>query len=119
MATLSEPTFPLFSYGTLQLPTVQQATYGRLLEGEPDALAGFALRPLAISDPGVIAISGLSEHRIACRTGNPSDRIAGTVFRLTAAELAATDAYEVDVYARIEVALVSGLRAFVYVGPGA
>jgi hypothetical protein len=108
---------PVFSYGTLQLPEVQRANYGRLLEGRKDALRGYVLKPLAISDPEVVRISGLAVHDIACRTGDPADRIAGTVFTLSPAELAATDAYEVDVYGRIEVELESGARAFVYVGP--
>lgn len=107
----------LFSYGTLQLPDVQRATYGRLLDGRPDALTGYTLRPLAISDPEVVRISGLAVHSIAVRTGDPADRIAGTVFALTPAELAATDAYEVDVYGRVAVTLESGETAFVYVGP--
>jgi hypothetical protein len=33
----------LFSYGTLQQEDVQWSTFGRLLEGEPDELPGFAL----------------------------------------------------------------------------
>jgi hypothetical protein len=107
----------LFSYGTLQMPDVQRATYGRLLAGRPAALTGYALCPLVISDAEVVRISGLAVHSIACRTGDSADRIPGTVFSLTPAELEATDAYEVDVYARIEVALDSGCRAFVYVGP--
>ena len=73
----------LFSYGTLQLPQVQRANYGRLLEGRPDALAGFVLRPLAITDPEVVRVSGLAVHSIACRTGDPQDRIAGLLFTLT------------------------------------
>ena len=36
---------------------------------------------------------------------------------LSETELAATDAYEADGYARVEVTLESGARAFVYVGP--
>ncbi|RZJ42033.1 MAG: gamma-glutamylcyclotransferase, partial [Brevundimonas sp.] len=31
----------LFSYGTLQDPNVQQANFGRLLEGSPDRLPGY------------------------------------------------------------------------------
>ena len=31
----------LFSYGTLQLPEVQTATFGRLLQGQADSLVGF------------------------------------------------------------------------------
>jgi hypothetical protein len=41
--------------------------------------------------------------------------VAGVVLLLTEAELDATDAYEDRAYARIEAALESGRRAFVYV----
>jgi hypothetical protein len=104
----------LFSYGTLQLPQVQRTTYGRLLEGAPDALPGFVLEPLEIADPEVVRISGERVHQIARRTGRPSDRVTGTVFTLTLGELADTDAYEVSAYTRILVRLASGEDAFVY-----
>jgi hypothetical protein len=104
----------LFSYGTLQQPNVQFATFGRLLEGRPDALQGFALAPLAITDPEVVAISGAAIHTIACRTDDPADLIPGFVFSITPAELEAADAYEVSA-ARIEVGLASGAKAFAYV----
>ncbi|MFL6862200.1 MAG: gamma-glutamylcyclotransferase family protein [Allosphingosinicella sp.] len=107
----------LFSYGTLRQPEVQLATYGRLLEGEPDALPGYRLVPLAIGDPEVVRISGKAVHTIARRTGDPRDLVPGIVFALTKDELAATDRYEVDVYGRVEAVLVSGLKALVYVGP--
>ena len=44
-----------------------------------------------------------------------NDEVAGKVFQITAAELAAADAYEVSDYKRIEVALKSGISAWVYV----
>ena len=105
----------LFAYGTLQLPAVQQATFGRLLKGRPDALPGYILRPLQIKDEQVVATSGLAVHTMACATGDPSDRIPGVLFAITPDELAATDSYEVDDMKRIEVELASGARAFVYV----
>lgn len=114
---VKRPAIPLFSYGTLRLPKVQQANYGRLLEGSADALAGYRLAELVISDPEVVRISGKAVHMIARASGDPSDKIHGMVFQLSEAELAATDAYEVDVYARIEAELESGRKAFVYVGP--
>ena len=114
-----EPSVALFSYGTLQRPEVQRALFGRLLEGRPDALAGFILAPLAITDPRVIATSGAAVHTIARRTGDPADLVPGVAFAITPAELVAADSYEVDAYARVEVALASGVRAFVYVGPDA
>jgi hypothetical protein len=117
MSANDEATLSLFSYGTLQLPEVQKANYGRLLEGRPDALVGWAAVPLEITDPEVIRLSGLAVHTIARRTGNPADRIPGVVFRITPAELDATDRYEVDAYGRVEVELESGTKAFVYIGP--
>jgi hypothetical protein len=114
MSTHPELSVPLFSYGTLQKPKVQLATFGRLLEGRPDALRGFALAPLTITDPQVVAISGAAIHTIARRTGDPADLIPGIVFRVTPAELDAADAYEVSAR-RIEVELASGAKAFVYV----
>ena len=113
----SDATAMLFSYGSLQLPAVQRATYGRLLDGRPDTLSGYQLAPLAITDPDVVRLSGADVHSIARRSRDPADRIGGLVFVLTGEELLATDRYEVDVYARIEVRLDSGVRAFVYVGP--
>jgi len=107
----------LFAYGTLQQPEVQSATCGRRLHGQADQLAGYSLAPLAITSAQVVALSGKAVHTIARRTGDPADLISGTVFSLTAAELEAIDRYEVDSYARVEVELVSGLRAFVYAGP--
>lgn len=114
MAGASE-TLSLFSYGTLRQANVQQATFGRLLEGRPDALTGYALSPMTITDPHVIATSGAAVHTIARPTGDPADRIEGLVFQVTAAELGAADRYESGPIRRIPVRLASGADAFVYV----
>ena len=78
----------LFSYGTLQQPDVQLATFGRHLGGERDPV-------LVASDRADAAVDG-------------------TVFTITAAELAAADEYEVDDYSRVLVSLRSGRQAWVY-----
>ena len=106
----------LFAYGTLQLPSVQHATFGRLLDGRPDALRGFFLAPLEITDDYVVATSGLDVHQMALKSDDPAARIPGVVFSITLAELAAADSYEVSEMKRIEVELESGTMAFVYVG---
>lgn len=105
----------LFSYGTLQQENVQRETFGRLLIGEPDALVGFKRDLVEITDPAVLAKSGERFHPIVSRSGDAADRIAGTVFEITAAELAAADAYEVGHYQRVEALLASGSKAWVYV----
>jgi hypothetical protein len=105
----------LFSYGTLRLREVQLATFGRELEGREDALPGFMRSMIAISDPAVVATSGEASHPIVRRTGDPADEIAGTVFSISEAELAAADRYEVSDYKRVAVTLKSGAEAFVYV----
>jgi gamma-glutamylcyclotransferase (GGCT)/AIG2-like uncharacterized protein YtfP len=105
----------LFAYGTLQQPEVQLANFGRLLEGVPDTAIGYALGTVAIDDPDVAALSGLAVHTIIAATGDPADIVPGTVFRLTAAELAAADAYETSAYVRAKVALASGRHAWAYI----
>ena len=105
----------LFSYGTLQLPEVQRAQFGRLLEGAADALIGFRCEMVEITDPDVLAKSGKRFHPIVTRSDNPADRVDGAAYIVTANELAAADAYEVDDYARVDVELASGLKAWVYI----
>lgn len=105
----------LFAYGTLQDPTVQQAIFGRLLTGTADHLTGFVLGEIEITDPEVIAESGLTHYPVLHPGGDPADRIDGTAFRITGAELAAADLYEAEDYRRIQVRLASGLTAWVYI----
>jgi hypothetical protein len=105
----------LFSYGTLQLESVQLATFGRRLVGSRDALPGHAESLLEISDAAVVATSGKTHHPIARFTGRDADAVAGTVFEVTPEELAQADRYEVSDYQRVAVTLRSGTRAWVYV----
>jgi gamma-glutamylcyclotransferase (GGCT)/AIG2-like uncharacterized protein YtfP len=105
----------LFSYGTLREPDVQLATFGRLLDGVPDAIAGFRLETLTIRDPAVIATSGSEHHPILVPSKDADAAVEGTVFSITPDELTAADEYEVDDYQRVEVPLRSGRRAWVYV----
>ncbi len=105
----------LFSYGTLRLPSVQHAVFGRPMPGEPDAIAGHMLSEVRITDPGVIAASGTSVHPVLVPSADPAAAVEGTVFDLTDSELAAADAYEVDAYARRAYPLRSGRTAWVYV----
>ena len=113
---MSETTsIALFSYGTLRQAEVQIANYGRLLEGEPDVLSGYRLEPVEIVDPDVVRISGMAVHRSRCQAAIPGIASLGVVFALTEAEIAATDAYETDTYARVEIMLESGRSAWVYV----
>jgi len=104
----------LFSYGTLQQHEVQQASFGRLLKGAPDALVGWKQEMVEITDPDVLAKSGKRFHPIVMQ-GTASDRVPGTVFEITAEELAAADRYEVADYKRVSAKLASGLTAWVYV----
>jgi len=109
------PSERLFAYGTLQLESVQMATFGRRLTGTPDALRGFELAALTIDDPAVIAISGSAQHTMARFSGRESDVIAGTVFAVTAEEIQHADDYEVAAVKRVAVVLESGTRAWAYV----
>jgi len=105
----------LFSYGTLQLEHVQQDTFGRMLKGQADELVGFSKSMVEITDADVLASSGEKYHPIVIRSDNSNDRIDGTVFEVTEAELLNADEYEVDDYKRERVKLASGRAAWLYV----
>ena len=106
----------LFSYGTLQLESVQESSFGRLLKGAKDTLVGYKLEDTLIEDEAVLATSGLAHHPIAIYTGSKSDEIEGKVFEITEDELKKADEYEVSQYSRAQVILKSGKKAWVYVG---
>ncbi|ATN36678.1 UDP-N-acetylmuramate--alanine ligase (plasmid) [Rhizobium sp. ACO-34A] len=105
----------LFSYGTLQLESVQMSSFGRRLVGQTDSMPGFRKEMVEITDPDVLAASGERFHPIVIPSNDPADAVAGTVFLITEAELAAADEYEVSDYKRIETVLASGTKAWVYV----
>ena len=104
----------LFSYGTLQQDSVQRSSFGRLLTGHADTLPGWKREMIEITDPEVLAKSGLRFHPIIV-PGAASDEVAGMVFEITADELAGADRYEVADYKRIAARLKSGTEAWVYV----
>ncbi|GAA2620620.1 hypothetical protein GCM10010425_13650 [Streptomyces spororaveus] len=105
-------THTLFSFGTLMDERVQTALFGGAVPTSPASLAGYTTRPLKITDPAVIAASGLDVHLILERRLGAS--VEGSVLHLTDEGLAAADAYEVDDYARRRVVLSSGESAWAY-----
>jgi hypothetical protein len=115
---MPERTALLFSYGTLCQPEVQRITFGRELNGRPDAIVGYELDYLTITDPHVIATSGSDRHPILRPTDRQDAAVEGMVFAISDADLAAADDYEVDDYRRVAVPLRSGEQAWVYVFGG-
>ena len=104
----------LFSYGTLQTEAVQRATFGRKLDGAPDALVGYRLQMIQITDRQFVAASGAEYHRTLELTGSAADFVEGTVFSVTPQELKQSDNYEPEGYKRVQVNLRSGVEAWVY-----
>jgi gamma-glutamylcyclotransferase (GGCT)/AIG2-like uncharacterized protein YtfP len=95
----------VFSYGSLQQPAVQLATFGRLLAGGSDALVGFEL-----------GMAGDRRHANVTRCARADSRVDGMALEITDAALAVADEYErADAYTRIPVRLASGVEAWVYV----
>jgi gamma-glutamylcyclotransferase (GGCT)/AIG2-like uncharacterized protein YtfP len=114
--TDSEAIMYLFSYGSLRDKKVQIATFGRELNGRADSLPGYARGLVPILDPAEAGATGEAHYANAEPSSNPEDAVPGTVFEITAQELAAADAYEAPAhYHRILVTLASGTQAWVYV----
>ena len=110
-----ERTEYLFSYGTLQLESVQLSLFGRTVSVHRDILPKFEHAMLKIEDPAEVAALGKTHHAIAKFTGNADDEIAGTALLVTMDELLKTDAYEPPEYQRVRVGLRSEIQAWVYV----
>ena len=104
----------LFAYGTLALPNVQIATFGRVLDGVEDAVSGFELMDLEITDFDVISKSGKHIHKITVPSGDKTAKVMGKVIAVTSNELRLTDDYEVEQYSRKEIMLESGKTAWAY-----
>lgn len=105
----------LFSYGTLQLESVQMANYGRLLKGSKDKLAGYKIERLKITDATVLAKSNADDHPIAVKSNDIKDVIEGMIFEITEQELQETDKYEVSDYQRVLETFESGRKAWIYI----
>jgi hypothetical protein len=88
------------------------------IDGYDDAIVGYDLAYVTITDPQVVATSGSDRHPILRPTDRPDAHVDGTVFTISEAELAAVNEYEVDDYRRISVPLRSGPHAWVYVFAG-
>jgi gamma-glutamylcyclotransferase (GGCT)/AIG2-like uncharacterized protein YtfP len=105
----------LFSYGTLQLKSVQVANFGRELIGHPDKLLEYVVEQVEITDPRVLEESGQRYHPILQFTGSGANEVDGIVFEVTEADLKKADAYEVSDYKRVSATLKSGINCWVYV----
>ena len=105
----------LFSYGTLQMKSVQKETFGRILDGVKDSLIGYVLSEVKITDAAVIKTSGTDIHPILKYTGKGADIVEGTVFEITPSELSQADEYEVEEYIRVAGDFISGKKAWAYV----
>ena len=103
----------LFAYGTLQTEAVQISVFGRRLEGQPDALAGYSLTMIQVQDQSFLAHSGAVQRSLQ-HTGNALDVVEGSVLSLTPQEIERADAYEPAEYKRVQVRLRSGLNAWIY-----
>jgi hypothetical protein len=98
------------SYGTLQQEAVQMSTFGSLLQGQPDEPVGFEQWLLQIEDPQFVAASGRTHHAIVRFNGRNDSRVHGTVFEVSASELASADRYEPRATAAFPRRLLQGNR---------
>lgn len=106
----------VFSYGTLQQESVQLATFGRRLSGEPDELPGFYETKVPVFDPAQVEATGLTHYANAAYSGKITHSITGTALEISDDELVVADHYEQPAdYVRIKVSLASGRWAWVYV----
>lgn len=106
----------LFSYGTLQLPEIQLATFGRHLVGHKDRLVGYEPSLVEIPDPAIVERLQKTHHNNVVRSADASSSVEGTAFEVTDAELEQADIYEAEFnYIRVLAPLATGRQTWVYV----
>jgi gamma-glutamylcyclotransferase (GGCT)/AIG2-like uncharacterized protein YtfP len=93
----------LFTYGTLQIPEVQQRVFGRVVSGTPDTLEGYFKTDITLHDGTFPIIVERAESSVD-----------GQVIEVTPDELVLIDRYETSAYRRIQVTLKTGDSAWVY-----
>ena len=103
----------LFSYGTLQKEKTQLTLFGRILAGSGDALRGFKIATIEITDEAFLAM-GEGKYQKTLVASSENDIVTGTVLEITAEELVIADRYEPANYTRIVVMLESGKKAWLY-----
>ena len=97
-------THPLFVYGTLLDPQVQQLVFGRHIQGRPDRLPGFEKRERSVA----------GRYPEVCPDASGSAFVEGQCLEVDAVDLHRADAYETTLYYREVVRLASGKQAWVY-----
>lgn len=97
----------IFVYGTLMDPKIRENLLRKKVKTTPDSLKGFKLSH--ISD-------GEIKYKILEPTNDSHDSvISGEVFEVDENDLKILDEYETNIYKRIQVKLLSGKIAWVYI----
>jgi hypothetical protein len=104
----------LLSFGTLRWNGVQMSLFGHRVPSTPDAIVGYRVGRVTISDPAAIAASGHDIHPALIATGDPSEVVDGEVLELSGDELAAVQRYEEVSFQRGEVQTRFGRPAWAY-----
>jgi hypothetical protein len=104
----------VFSFGTLRDAAVQEALLGRRLSSSADALVGYRVGRVRISDPAAIAASGADVHPALVQTGRLADVVEGELLELTDDELSVVHRYEEVSFMPINVETRGGRTAIAY-----
>jgi gamma-glutamylcyclotransferase (GGCT)/AIG2-like uncharacterized protein YtfP len=99
----------LFAYGSLREEEVQKTVFGRILQGMPEKLKGYAVKIIEIEEE-----FGLQEYPIITPSTDDEEAIEGIIYELTMEELTLSDTYEGNSYTRIQVELPSNKVVWVY-----
>ena len=113
--TASPAEHRLFTYGVLRDAVVELDTFGREIESVPDLLAGYTVDYIDVDAHHADDEAQTGADPALRRTGNPLDKVSGSVLMVTNDELESADERENALCRRVMVELVSGRRAWVYV----
>ncbi|MEM1257807.1 MAG: gamma-glutamylcyclotransferase family protein [Bacteroidota bacterium] len=95
----------LFSYGSLQSKDIQKTVLGRTLKGKSGILVGYRISEKKVQ----------GKYPLIEPSPINTDKVKGTIFKVSNFELHELDRYDTYAYMRIEVRLKSGTKAWAYI----
>ena len=105
----------LFSYGTLRKEQVQMDLFRRVLTGSADALRGYKMSTIKITDTAFLSNGEEPYQKTVVTSDDKNDMVSGTALEVTSGELLIADKYEPANYKRVNVRLESGKTAWIYI----
>jgi len=108
-ADAAKPKHHVFAYGHLQNDEIQMRVFKKIINGHREVLKGYTISDKMVADKFP------AKESSGPLTTDVDGGLEGTVLSLTETQLKLVDAFEGNLYERMQVLLLSGLKVWIYI----